>query len=120
MNKDILTVLQQNYLDDPKDLQRYLDDAFGLLHYEAQERGIEFNGYFQSKWEASANTVFNFDENYFADLDRRNLYVYKAAEIDSELFELFQEVYRIAQLPIPTMKDIARETFWLEEKGVHF
>lgn len=108
------------YEDDREDIERYLTDVFGLLHEDAANRGIEFDGYFNTKWSQSADTIVNFDEEYFADLDRRNLYVYKAAETDPEILLLLQEAYRLATLKVPAINDIHREIFELEEKGVSF
>lgn len=109
-----------NYVDDPTDIESYLRDAFGLIHGEAQERRIEFDGYFQTKWEQSAATIGDFDEQYFADIDRRNLYVWKSAETDVEIFGLLQQAYKIAHLKVPTMNDVHQQIFELEEKGVKF
>lgn len=109
-----------NYIDDPEDIDGYLRDAFGLIHGEAQERGIEFDGYFNTKWKESADTIGDFDEAYFADVDRRNLYVWKAAEVNPEIFALLQQAYEIAHLQVPTMNDIHQQIFELEEKGVKF
>lgn len=107
--------------DDSNDLEGYLRDVFGLLHDEATKRNIEFNGYFQTKWEESSNTITNFDEEYFADMDRRNLYVYKSAYLNSDILELLQYAYQIADLEIPQMYDVSAKIFELETvKGVTF
>lgn len=116
----IIDAFIANYEDDPTDIESYLRDAFGLIHGEAQERGIEFDGYFQTKWEESAATIGAFDEQYFSNMDRRNLFVWKAAETTPEIFKLLQQAYQIAHLIVPTMNDVHQQIFELEEKGVKF
>lgn len=117
---NLITTFQDLFNYDPLNIDYYLEGVFGLLHEEATNRGIEFDGYFSSKWIKSANTIINFDDEYFSNIDRRNLYVYKAAEVDSEIFELLQSAYKIANLNPPKMNDIHREIFEHEEKGVTF
>ena len=118
MNIEIL--FKELFYDDPQQPDYYLEGVFGLLHDEASKRGIEFEGYFITKWTESANTIINFDEEYFSNLDRRNLYVYKAAATDPEIFALLQEAYKIAKLRVPQINDIHREIFEHGEKGVKF
>lgn len=84
----IIDAFISNFIDDPTDIESYLRDAFGLIHGEAQDKGIEFNRYFNTKWNESADTIFDFNEPYFANIDRRNLYVYKSAEVDPEIFKM--------------------------------
>lgn len=116
--KEIFKLLLE---DDPEDIESYLRDVFGLLHDEATKRNIEFDGYFQTKWEESSNTISDFDEDYFEDIDRRNLYVYKSAEANPDVFELLQFAYSIASLTPPTIDDIKNEIFILEQiKNVSF
>ena len=116
-----LDITFQDLFDDsPDNLNYYLEGVFGLLHEEASSREIEFNGYFKNKWNQSADTIFGFDENYFSNIHRRNLYVYKAAEVDEEIFKLLQTAYKIANLNPPIMNDIHCEIFEHEEKGVKF
>ncbi|AZI33643.1 hypothetical protein [Kaistella carnis] len=118
MNIEIL--FQKLFYDEPQNIDYYLESVFGLLHDEASKRGIEFEGYFITKWTDSANTIINFDEEYFSNLDRRNLYVYKASASDPEIFTLLQKAYKIAKLRVPQINDIHREIFEHGEKGVKF
>ena len=60
MNIEIL--FQKLFYDEPQNIDYYLGSVFGLLHDEASKRGIEFEGYFITKWTESANTIINFDE----------------------------------------------------------
>ena len=114
----LVSIFQKLFDDDPVSLDYYLEGVFGLLHEEAVNCGIEFDGYFKSKWNESANTIICFDEQYFSDIDRRNFYVYKAAEVNSEILQLLQSAYKIAHLRPPTINDIHGEIFEHEGKGV--
>jgi len=53
-------------------------------------KGIEFNGYFQELWEDAADTIVNFDEDYFENRDRKNLYVFLSALYDNEAHDYLQ------------------------------
>ena len=79
-----------------------LNDCMDLLHGFAQEKGIEFDGYFQERWEVAADTIVNFDEDYFENRDRKNLYVFLSALYDDEVFDYLQNAYAIAKLEAPT------------------
>ena len=119
-NMNIEILFQKLFYDEPQNIDYYLESVFGLLHDEASKRGIEFEGYFITIWTDSANTIINFDEEYFSNLDRRNLYVYKASASDPEIFALLQKAYKIAKLRVPQINDIHREIFEHGEKGVKF
>lgn len=84
-----------NFQDDPEDLHRYWEDAIGLIHTEAVEKGIEFDGYFQSKWADAADTITQFNEAYFADENRRKLYVYLSAIADDEIYSYLKDAYNV-------------------------
>ena len=53
-------------------------------------KGIEFNGYFLERWEDAADTIVNFDEDYFENMDRINLYVFLSALYDNEAHDYLQ------------------------------
>ena len=43
----------------------------------------------------------NFDEDYFENRDRKNLYVFLSALYDDEVFDYLQSAYAIAKLEAP-------------------
>ncbi len=94
--KDILV---NHLIDDPTDMESYWRDAIGLIQSEAIDKGIEFDGYFKEKWEDAAGTIFNFNEYYFDDEERRKLYVYLSALYDEEIMIHLKDAYQVASLP---------------------
>jgi hypothetical protein len=69
-----------------------------LLHGFAQEKGIEFDGYFQERWEDAADTIVNFDEDYFENRDRKKFVCFSSALYDDEVFDFLHSAYVIAKL----------------------
>lgn len=107
-------------IDDPYDIQAYLDDAMDFIHGEAQIREHVFDGYFQEKWEESAATISEFNENYFEDRDRKNLYVYLSALWDPVIMGYLQDAYEVAHIQPLSEDDIQKKVTDLKEKGVRF
>ena len=68
----ILELFKEYWANEPLEVTSYLNDCMDLLHGFAQEKGIEFDGYFQERWEDAADTIVNFDEDYFENRDRKN------------------------------------------------
>ena len=83
-------------------------------------KGIEFNGYFLERWEDAADTIVNFDEDYFENRDRKNLYVFLSALYDDEVFGYLQSAYAIAHLEAPTKEWVKLQVDSLIDKGVRF
>ena len=106
--------------NEPQNVSSYLNDCMDLLHGFAQEKGIEFDGYFQERWEDSADTIVNFDEDYFENRDRKNLYVFLCALYDDEVFDYLQSAYTIAKLEAPTQEWVKLQVDGLIAKGVRF
>ena len=78
-------------MEDPKEEQ--YPQSMNLIRSCAVEKNLEFDGYFKTRWEESANTIINFDEDYFEDPDRTELYVFLSAASDDEIFDFLQIVY---------------------------
>ncbi|RCU42307.1 hypothetical protein EIZ47_10195 [Chryseobacterium lacus] len=95
----IKDILVNHLIDDPTDMESYWRDAVGLIQSEAIDKGIEFDGYFKEKWEDAAGTIFNFNEYYFDDEERRKLYVYLSALYDEEIMIHLKDAYQVASLP---------------------
>ena len=117
---DINALFVEYFNNDPLDSEGYLNDCMDLLHGFAQEKGIEFDGYFQERWEDAADTIVNFDEDYFENRDRKNLYVFLSALYDVEVFDYLQSAYAIAKLEAPTQEWVKLQVDGLIAKGVRF
>ena len=103
------------YLKEADDVNDYLYRCYGELHLLASQKGIEFNGYPNTK--LMENPL---DEEYFASQERQNLYVLKATEVDEEIRRLFLSIYSILNAPIPTDQDISKSIYEIEESGIIF
>ncbi|QOW10287.1 hypothetical protein Q73A0000_07855 [Kaistella flava (ex Peng et al. 2021)] len=94
-------------------LEEPLDDLYSesmkLIRICADEKNIQFDGYFRERWEQSADTIINFDEEYFEDADKRDLHVFLSAMVDDEIFGFLKYVFKILE-----HKQITRE--FVEEK----
>lgn len=116
----ILELFKEYLANEPGNVSSYLNDCMDLLHGFAQEKGIEFDGYFQERWEDSANTIIDFDEDYFENRDRKNLYVFLSALYEDEVFEYLKSAYEIAKLEAPTKEFVKLQVDLLIAKGVRF
>ena len=116
----ILELFKDYWANEPLEVTSYLNDCMDLLHGFAQEKGIEFDGYFQERWEDAADTIVNFDEDYFENRDRKNLYVFLSALYDDEVFDYLQGAYAIAHLEAPTQEWVKLQVDGLIAKGVRF
>ena len=62
----------------------------------------------------------NFDEDYFENRDRKNLYVFLSALYDDEVFDYLQSAYAIAKLEAPTKEWVKLDVDGLISEGVRF
>lgn len=96
-------------------------ESMDLIRSCADEKGIEFDGYFKQRWKDSADTIVSFDEEYFDDPDRTELYVFLSAMVDEEIFSFLNQVYYFYE-----HKDITKELvqdkieYLTKIKGVKF
>ncbi len=97
------------------------DDSMDLIRSCADEKNIEFDGYFSERWAESADTIINFDEEYFEDPDRRDLYVFLSAMVDEEIFAFLKKVFKLFDSN-PITKEIIQEKieYLTKVKGVRF
>lgn len=56
-----------------------------LLRGVANEKKIEFDEYYHTRWENSADTIVNFNEMYFNDTDKRDIYILLSAQVDVDI-----------------------------------
>ena len=119
-HKHILENLANYIEDDPDDLVNFYDDGMGLIRGAAADKNIEFDGYFRERWEMSADTIFEFDEEYFEDEDRRDLYVFLSALVDEEIFAYLHYVWHHVFHQELTEDIVETKILELKEKGVAF
>ncbi|MFP7656066.1 hypothetical protein [Chryseobacterium proteolyticum] len=118
---DSVFQLLANYIEeDPDDLVNFYDDAMNLIRGAAADKNIEFDGYFRTRWEISADTIFEFDEEYFEDEDRRDLYVFLAALVDEDIFSYLHYMWQFVFHQELTEEIIETRIHELKEKGVTF
>lgn len=126
-NCELFDVNFGHILEEPGDgFESMLKESMELIHSCAVEKGIEFDGYFTQRWKDAADTVVSFDEEYFDDPDKRDLYVYLSAMVDDEIFGFLDSVYRTFEYTgfdrPPLTKEILEEKihYLTKEKGVRF
>ncbi len=107
-------------IDDPIDKETYFNDVISFIHGEAQRKGHEFDDYFQTKWEESADTISQFNEFYFDDLNRKKLYVYLSAMIDDEIFGYLNDGQEVAGSEKFTKESLKNEIDFLIKTGTKF
>lgn len=78
------------------------------------------DGYFRKRWKISADTIFEFDEDYFEDKDRRDLYVFLSALVDKNIFEYLNYIWHHIYHEDLSMEIINTRIYKLKEKGVKF
>ena len=71
------------------------EESIVLLHYAAFQKNIELDGYFRMKWEIEEDYPMTFGDEYFADENRSELYVYLAANISEEIYEGLKFAYNL-------------------------
>lgn len=113
-------ILVEYLIDNPEDLKSYMLDAMDLIHGEAQRKNHEFEGYFVSKWKEASETLSQFNEQYFDDVDRKWLYVYLSAMIDDEILSFLDDAYEVICQPPLSREKIQLEINKLIEKGTRF
>ena len=96
------------------------ETMIGFIQYQANQKGIEFNGFFRSKWEIEADHPMTFDDQYFEDENRSELYVYLSAEIDDQVFEWLKYAWNVTHDEIFTKEILHREIYFLKEQGITF
>ncbi|AQW96623.1 hypothetical protein BBD31_01360 [Elizabethkingia anophelis] len=117
---DIRSLLVEYFIDDPEDIHGYMNDAFSLVAGEAIKKGLEFNGYFKTKYQDALRDIPNFDEDYFANEDRIKLYVLLSALQDKEIMQYLSDIYTVSQQLPPSEEEIIKMSEYLLDNGVEF
>jgi len=118
--EDTLNLIQQAWKDNGDIPTLFFENAIGLLQYAAVQKNIEFDGYFRTKWEIAADHPMTFDEEYFENEYRSELYVYLAAEADSEIFDYLKYAYDLVHDEKLTTDILHKEIYLLKDQGVRF
>ena len=118
-NCELFDISFGHILEDPND--DIYAESMDLIRSCADEKGIEFDGYFKQRWKDSADTIVSFDEEYFDDPDRIELYVFLSAMVDEEIFSFLNQVYFFYEHKNIT-KEIVQDKieFLTKIKGVRF
>lgn len=126
-NCELFDVSVEHILVDPTEtIEHKLKECMELVHSCAVEKGIQFDGYFTQRWKDAADTIVSFDEDYFDDPDKRDLYVYLSAMVDDEIFGFLNSVYMTFEYTgfdrPPLTKEILEQKihYLTKEKGVRF
>lgn len=107
-------------INDPIDKESYFNDVISFIHGEAQRKGHEFDDYFETKWKESADTISQFNEYYFNDLNRQKLYVYLSAMIDDEIFGYLNDAQEVAGSKLFTKEFLKDQIDFLINIGTKF
>jgi len=91
-----------------------------FIQYQANEKKLEFDGYFRKKWEIAADHPLTFDYSYFENENRSDLYVYFAALVDQDVFDWLEYAYNLTHDEKLSENILHREIYFLQEKGVQF
>lgn len=103
------------------DFLGFFNDAMDFLRCAANERKIEFEGYYGPLCEYEMTENFlDFNQEYFDDEDRRNLYVYLSAEVNQEIREMLEYVWETVYTEKLTDNILHREIYFLKERNVRF
>lgn len=118
-NCELFDISFGHILEDPND--DIYAESMDLIRSCADEKGIEFDGYFKQRWKDYADAIVNFDEEYFDDPDRTELYVYLSAMVDEEIFSFLNQVYHFFEKEDITKEIVQDKIEYLTKvKGVRF
>lgn len=119
LNKDTFTVLKDiaSKVNEEPDIY---ETMIGFIQYQANQKGIEFDGFFRTKWEIAADHPMTFDDEYFENENRSELYVYLAAEKDKNVFSWLEYAWNITHDEKLTENILHREIYLLKENGTKF
>lgn len=98
----------------------FFENSIGLLQYAAVQKNLEFDGYFRTKWEIEADHPMTFDDEYFENEHRSELYVYLSAEVDPEIFEGLKYAFDLTHDAELTYEVLHKEIYLLKEQGIKF
>ncbi|MCW3170657.1 hypothetical protein OMO38_19175 [Chryseobacterium sp. 09-1422] len=116
---DTLDILHRNAKDIEGLLELYRN-GIGVIQHFAVEKKIEFDGYFLKKWEIEAEHPVSFNEEYFENENRSELFVFLAAEADIEIYECLEYLYNFTHAESLSKHLLYKKIYELREQGVRF
>lgn len=120
LNEITMWLLGEYVADDPEDFESLYNDSMELIRGAAVEKNIEFDDYYLSRWKTAADNILNFDEKYFSDNEKRDLYVFLSAQIDQDIYNYLEYIWHIIYDEKLTMNLIENKAKILIDKGVKF
>lgn len=90
----------------------------GFIQYQVNAKGIEFDGYFRTKWEFEAEHPLTFDAKYFENQKRCELYIYLAALSDKEVYSWVEYAFNLTHQETLTENVLHREIYNIQETGI--
>jgi hypothetical protein len=117
--EEILQILHRNAKDIEGLLELY-ENGIGVIQYFAVEKKIEFDGYFLRKWEIEAEHPMSFNEEYFENENRNELFIFLAAEADIEIYECLEYLYSHTHAESLSKHLLYKKIYELREQGVKF
>lgn len=115
-----LEILQLDWKENGDTPSLFFENSIGILQYAAVQKNIEFDGYFRTKWEIEADHPMTFDDEYFENENRSELYVYLSAEVDPEIFDGLKYSYDLTHDRELNKDILHKEIYLLKEQGVKF
>jgi hypothetical protein len=115
-----LTLLRQIAEDYESNPAHMYDESIALLQYAAVQKNMEFDGYFRTNWEIEEDHPMTFDDEYFENENRSELYVYLAADASEEIYEGLQFAYNLTHQQKLSKEILHQEISSLREQGVTF
>lgn len=91
-----------------------------FIQYQANEKKLEFDGYFRTKWEIAADHPMSFDSSYFESEERSDLYVYLCALVDEDVYDWLEYAYNLTHDEKLSENILHREIYFLKENGTQF
>ena len=120
LNEMTMYLLGEYLIDSADNLEEFYNDSIELIRGTADEKEIEFDEYFRTRWKDSADTIVSFDELYFSDTDRRDLYVFLSAQVDDEIFEYLSYVWKIIHKEDLSTEILKEQVKKMINKGTRF
>lgn len=96
------------------------NDGMDMLRECAVAKKIDFDGYFGERLEESAESIISFDDDYFDDQPKRNLYVFLSAKVDDQIFENLSYVWQVVKGEDLTHEILDAKLEHYKKAGVRF
>ncbi|CAA7392550.1 hypothetical protein [Chryseobacterium fistulae] len=120
LNDMTMYLLGEYLIDSADDLNEFYSDSMELLRGVADEKEIEFDEYYRTKWGNSADTLISFDEIYFSDSDKRDLYVFLSAQVDDDIYTYLDYVWNSVYHEKLSNEILKEKVQDIVKKGVKF